>query len=230
MSKILLVEDDERFSRPLIEDLTHQNYIVQTATDGESGWELANDSSFDLIILDWMLPKLDGITLCTRLRENGYCGAILMLTAKDAKRDKIHGLDCGADDYMVKPIDLEEFSARVRAMLRRGGETKQAALNFGELTVDPSRCLVTHRGKKVAITPTEYRLLNLFLRNPSRFYTKDDLLERLWANQDRNASELVKAHIKGLRNNLRAGGVTEEVIETVHGQGYRLAQPSKSAI
>lgn len=224
MSKILIIEDDERVSRPLAEDLVHQKYLVEAAYDGETGWKMATETTFDLIVLDWMLPKLDGITLCERLRENGYAGSILMLTAKDTKKDKIRGLDGGADDYIVKPFELEEFSARIRAMLRRNSETKKAALVFGDLTLDPSLCLVTYAGGKVALTPTEYRLLNLFLRNPNRVFSKDDLLERLWTSQDRDANELVKAHIKGLRNNLKAGGVTNEIIETVHGLGYRLSQ------
>ena len=224
MSKILLIEDDERFSRPLAEDLLQQKYLVEAAYDGETGWKMATETAFDLIVLDWMLPKMDGITLCEKLRENGYAGSILMLTAKDTKKDKIRGLDCGADDYIVKPFELEEFSARVRAMLRRNAETRKAILVFGDLTLDPSLCLVTNAGEKVALTPTEYRLLNLFLRNPNRVFSKDDLLERLWTSQDRDANELVKAHIKGLRNNLKAGGVTKEIIETVHGLGYRLSQ------
>ena len=224
MSKILIIEDDERVSRPLAEDLVHQKYLVEAVYDGETGWKMATETAFDLIVLDWMLPKMDGITLCERLRENGYAGSILMLTAKDTKKDKIRGLDCGADDYIVKPFELEEFSARVRAMLRRNSETKKATLVFGALVLDPSLCLVTYDGEKVALTPTEYRLLNLFLRNPNRVFSKDDLLERLWTSQDRDANELVKAHVKGLRNNLKAGGVTKEIIETVHGLGYRLSQ------
>ncbi|MDR3615263.1 MAG: response regulator transcription factor [Candidatus Obscuribacterales bacterium] len=224
MSKILIIEDDERISRPLAEDLTHQKYLVEAAYDGETGWKMATETTFDLIVLDWMLPKMDGITVCEKLREYGYAGSILMLTAKDTKRDKIRGLDCGADDYIIKPFELEEFSARVRAMLRRNSESKRATLAIGNLMLDPSLCLVTYAGEKVSLTPTEYRLLNLFLRNPKRVFSKDDLLERLWTSQDRDANELVKAHIKGLRNNLKASGITTEIIETVHGLGYRLSQ------
>jgi two-component system response regulator QseB len=224
VSKILIIEDDERISRPLAEDLVHQKYLVEAAYDGETGLKMATETAFDLIVLDWMLPKMDGLTVCEKLREFGYIGSILMLTARDTKRDKIRGLDCGADDYIVKPFELEEFSARVRAMLRRNSETRKATLVFGNLILDPSLCMVTYSGEKIALTPTEYRLLNLFLRNPNRVFTKDDLLERLWTSQDRDANELVKAHVKGLRNNLKAGGVTDEVIETVHGLGYRLSQ------
>ncbi|MDR3613972.1 MAG: response regulator transcription factor [Candidatus Obscuribacterales bacterium] len=223
MFKILLVEDDNESSKAIVEHLSALNYLVEVACDGEQGWQMAVDFDYDLIVLNWELPKVDGLTLCEKLRERGYSGAILLLTTKDSTRDKIRGLDCGADDYLVKPIDLKEFSARIRAMLRRGSESTKSIVTFGSLTLDSSAYLVTSNGQSVSLTPTEYRLLNFLLRNPNRIFSNEELLDRLWTTPNRNASELIKAHIKGLRRNLKASGITQEVIETVRGLGYRLS-------
>jgi DNA-binding response OmpR family regulator len=179
MSKILLVDDDDKFSRAIVEHLIDQNYLVEVAHDGEQAWEMALHCAYDLIALNWELPKLDGLTLCMRLREQGYAGAILLLTTKDSTADKIKGLDCGADDYIVKPIELEEFSARIRAMLRRGLESKRTIVRFGSLTLDSSAYLVTANGKNIPLTPTEYRLLNFLLRNPNRTFSNEDVTVNL---------------------------------------------------
>lgn len=222
MTRILIVEDDERISRPVAEDLQNQCYAVDTARDGEQGWLKASENVYDLILLDWMLPKLDGLSLCKKLRDTDYVGAILMLTAKDTNQDKIRGLDSGADDYLIKPFAIDELSARVRAMLRRQSGDKRPILAVGELRLDPASCMVTFGETKVAVTPTEYRLLAFFLRNPNRTFTKEELLERLWDSQERVAGELIKAHMKGLRNHLKKAGAPDDIIETVHGLGYRL--------
>jgi two-component system, OmpR family, response regulator QseB len=223
VSKILIVDDDDKFRKAIIEHLVDQNYLVEAAHDGEQGWQMSFNFAYDLIALNWELPKLDGLTVCEKLREHGYSGAIFLLTTKDSTREKIRGLDCGADDYLVKPIELEEFSARVRAVLRRILESKKSIVSFGSLTLDSSAYLLTSNGQSVLLTPTEYRLLNVLLRNPHRTFSNEELLNLLWTSQDRNAGELIKAHIKGLRRNLKASGITQEVVETVRGLGYRLS-------
>jgi DNA-binding response OmpR family regulator len=139
-TKILLVEDDDRIAIPLREDLENQSYLVDRAIDGEVGLQLASQGDYDLILLDLMLPKLDGFSLCQRLRSAAYKGAILMLTARDSKYDKIQGLDSGADDYLVKPFDIDELAARLRALLRRNREEALPRLSCGALVVDTAAC------------------------------------------------------------------------------------------
>ena len=136
--RILLVEDDDRIARPLAEDLSHQNHIVDLAHDGLEGWQYAQAIDYELILLDLMLPKLDGVTLCKQLRTSGSKALILMLTSRDTTSDKVVGLDAGADDYLVKPFELEELAARIRALARRSPETKPLILTHGALQLDPS--------------------------------------------------------------------------------------------
>lgn len=142
--RILLVEDDDRIAKPLAEDLRHQRYVVEIASDGIEGWEYAQAAEYNLISLDLMLPRLDGISLCKRLRASGYLGFVLMVTAKDTTTDKVIGLDAGADDYLVKPFELEELAARIRALLRRPCEIRQPGLRQGELMLDSACHRVTY--------------------------------------------------------------------------------------
>jgi len=220
--KILLIEDDIRIARPIQEDLLNQRYLVDTAADGEEAWARCLQEEYDLVLMDLMLPKLDGLALCNRLRASGFNGLIMMITARDTKQDKILGLDSGADDYLVKPFDLDELSARIRALLRRKSEPRQPILTLGQLKLDPSTCQVTYGGRPVSLTPTEYRLLLLFLRNPQRVFSKDELLDRLWSSDECPTEQVIKAHVKGLRTKLEAAGAARQVVQTVYGLGYRL--------
>lgn len=219
--RILVVEDDYRIVKPLKEDLEHQKYVVDYALDGEQAWEFCNSEAYDLILLDWMLPKLDGVTLCQKLRQNGYAGKILMLTARGEKLDKIYGLDAGADDYVVKPFDLEELGARIRAHLRRNSQTN-TTLNVGDLKADLKSADIKYKGGKVELTPTEYRLLLTFLRNPGQTFSARDLIEKLWHFEEAPTESVIKSHIKGLRNKLFRAGCPKNAVETVFGFGYRL--------
>ena len=163
--KILLVEDDEQLAGALAEVLIDkQYYTVDTVADGEMGWEFIEAAVYDLIILDIMLPKLDGISLCQRLRQKGNMTPVLMLTARDMSNDRVMGLDAGADDYVVKPFDLPELLARIRALLRRGNINLLPILEWGDLRLDPNSCQVTYQGQLVNLTPKEYGLLDLLLR------------------------------------------------------------------
>ncbi len=220
--KILLVEDDDRIAEALAEDLTEQHYVVDVASDGQAGLELVEVFTYDLLLLDVMLPKLSGISLCERLRGGGYTMPILLLTARDTSEDKVMGLDAGADDYVVKPFDLQELGARIRALLRRGSSTSPPVLEWGALSLDPGTCEVTYEGQLLNLTPKEYCLLELFLRHGRRVFSRSAIVEQLWSFESPPEEETVKAHIKGLRQKLKLVGAPVDFIETVYGLGYRL--------
>lgn len=177
--KILLVEDDLRIARAIAEALSDQHYTVESAPDGERGLAFAESGTFDLIILDLMLPRLDGISLCRKLRHSGNKTPILMLTARDSSADKVLGLDVGADDYVIKPFDLAELLARVRALLRRGNIPYSPILEWEKLKLNTNECLVTYSDTPLILTPKEYALLELLLRNGSRVLSRSVILERV---------------------------------------------------
>ncbi len=220
--RILLVEDDDRIAQPLAEDLEHQHHLVDVARDGLQGWEYAQATDYDLILLDIMLPRLDGITLCKHLRADGFSGFILMLTARDTTADKVIGLDAGADDYLVKPFELEEIEARVRAFSRRGDRANLINPVHGDLQLDLVACKVTYKGNLLSLTPKEYMLMELFLRHPTQIFSRSTLIDKLWSFDRSPGEDAVKTHIKVLRQKLKAVGDAEDIIETVHGMGYRL--------
>ncbi|MBL1199056.1 MAG: response regulator [Nostoc sp. ZfuVER08] len=220
--KILIVEDDELNAYLLTSVLTNQNYAVEVAADGDIAWDFIQTCDFDLILLDVMLPKLDGISLCRQIRSHGLQVPILLLTGCDSGHEKAIGLDAGADDYVVKPFDQEELVARVRALLRRGSITLQPILERGNLRLDPSSCEVNYAGNLLPLTPKEYSLLELFLRNTQRVFSCGMILEHLWSYEDTPQEEAVRTHIKGLRHKLKAVGAPSDFIETVYGIGYRL--------
>lgn len=222
--RVLLVEDDERIGHILAASLKDQRYTVDLAEDGEKGWEFLEAFSYDLILLDVMLPKLSGIGLCQRLRQSGYTTPVLMLTAKDTSEDKVTGLDVGADDYVVKPFDLPELLARIRALLRRGNVTSQPILEWEALRLDPSSYEVTYAEQPLHLTPKEYGVLELFLRSGNLVLSRSAILDNLWSFDDPPSEEAVKVHIKDLRKKLRKAGAPPDFIETVYGLGYRLKQ------
>jgi DNA-binding response OmpR family regulator len=219
--RILLIEDDEAIIDLLSRSLTSQNYLVETAEDGLIGLDFAESVSYDLILTDVELPKLDGIRLCERLRAGGCSTPILLITARDASADRIRGLDAGADDYLTKPLNLDELHARVRALMRRGEVAPTPLLSVGALRLNPGSCQVTYADKPLNLTPKEYLLLELFLRNPERVFSRGYILQHLWTFDDPPLEESVKAHIKGLRQKLKAVGAVDW-IENVYGIGYRL--------
>lgn len=220
--KILIVEDDDRISIPLKEELQHQNYVVDLAFDGAQGLEMATLGLYDIILLDLMLPKINGLALCKQLRDNGNSAAILMLTVRNDKQDKVVGLNCGADDYLTKPFDLDELSARIRALSRRFISQRQSLIACGPLQIDTTSCAVTYRENAIEVTPTEYRLLVHFALNPATTFNGEELLNKLWSQEFAGGKETIKTHIKTLRKKLAAAGIEEPVIETVYGFGYRL--------
>ncbi|MCL1473069.1 response regulator [Argonema antarcticum] len=224
--RILLVDDDQAIAVALATALESQHYVVDIANDGEKALELVDAFPYDLLLLDVMLPKLDGITLCQQLRGGGFRVPILLLTARDSSTDKVRGLDAGADDYLIKPFDRQELLARIRTLLRRGNSALLPVLEWNDLCLAPSTCQVTYKNQPLNLTPTEYRLLELFLRNNRRVFSCGDLIEHLWSFDNSPSEETVRSHIKGLRMKLRATGATADLIETVYGLGYRLKLPS----
>jgi DNA-binding response OmpR family regulator len=222
--KILLVEDDELLAGVVAEFLMDHLHVVDVVSDGESAWHQVKTLEYDLILLDVMLPKLDGITLCQRLRSHGYSVPILMVTARDTSTDKVIGLDAGADDYMVKPLDFPELLARIRALLRRGSSSSSPVLEWGDLHLDPATYEVSYDGSSLRLTPKEYSLLELFLRNGRRILSRSTIIERVWSMDEPPDEGTVKTHIKSLRKKLKVVGAPNDLIETVHGVGYRLKQ------
>ncbi|AUB42498.1 DNA-binding response regulator, OmpR family, containings REC and winged-helix [Nostoc flagelliforme CCNUN1] len=227
--RILLVEDDELISEALVKALTDQHYAIDVATDGQAGCELVEAFAYDLILLDVMLPKLDGISLCRRWRSQGLRSPIILLTSQDNSTKKVMGLDAGADDYVVKPFDLQEMLARIRALLRRGNLTSSPLLEWGNLRLDPSNFEVTYDQQPLHLTPKEYSLLELFLRNRQRIFSCSAILDRIWSFEELPGEETVRSHMKGLRQKLKAAGVPEDPIETVYGIGYRLKSLQEQA-
>lgn len=224
--RILLVEDDISLAEALTEALTDQLYVVDLVKDGESAWNQVKASTYDLILLDVVIPKLDGMSLCQRLRSQGYTSPIMMLTARDTSTDKVNGLDAGADDYVVKPFDLQELLARIRALLRRGSSVSTPILVWGSLRLNPCTYEVSYENQPLQLTPKEYSLLELLLRNGRRVLSRSVIIESLWSSENSPEEETVKAHIKSLRHKLRASAAPENFIETVHGLGYRLMRIS----
>ncbi|WP_448563239.1 response regulator [Trichothermofontia sp.] len=223
--KILLIEDDEQIAVVLSEMLTAHHYLVEHATDGKTGLDLAQAFTYDLIVLDLAIPYLDGLSVCRKLRKQGRVTPILVLTARDSETDKAQGLDAGADDYVCKPFNALELLARIRALIRRSQALPNPSLVWERLVMHPLRGEVTYADQPLALTPKEFGLLELFLRNPQRIFSRSAILDQLWSYEKPPSESAVTMHIKDLRQKLKAAGLTTEVIETIYGMGYRLKTP-----
>ena len=224
--KVLLVEDDEDTAAVLAESLTAHHYLVNTTNNGQTALEFAKAYDYDLIVLDVMMPGLDGVSLCRQLRLQGYRMAILMLTAKDSTSDRIIGFEAGADDYVSKPFNLPELLARIQALLRRPRETFQEILSWENLKLNLNTSEVTYNEHPIHLTPKEYGLLELFLRNPGRIFSRFALLDRVWPLGEFPGEQAVNTQIKGLRQKLKAAGMSKNLIESLYGLGYQLKPAS----
>lgn len=220
--RILLIDDDEQLMEALANKLIEQRYAVDIANTGEMGWEFILLFSFDLVVLDWMLPDIDGIELCQQIRTEGYTMPVLLLTARDRQHDKVSGLDAGADDYVVKPFDFDELTARIRALLRREINVASPILKWQNLSLNPKTHEVYHQQQLLPLTPKEYGMIELFMRHPQQVFSPDAIINNLWAGEDPPGGEAVRTHIKGLRQKLKAVGMAKDTIKTVYGVGYRL--------
>ena len=220
--KILLVEDDVLLSTALFELLSANRYTIDIASNGQAGLELALSTEYELILLDWLIPKLDGITLCRQLRKQGYRKSILLLTGKNSNADIVAGLDAGADDYVIKPFNPEALLARIRSLLRRNEAISSSTLTWGNLCLDPSAGRVTCNEQEIPLTAKEYKLLELFLQNPDRIFSRAVIIDRLWGFDDTPTENAVTTHIKDLRKKLKTVGLAEDFLETVYGMGYRI--------
>lgn len=225
--RILVVDDDETLVDILKKSLAELNYAIDTVADGEQGWIYGSTYTYDLIILDWSLPKLDGITLCQRFRQNGYHMPILLLTSRNGSQAKIQGLDAGADDYLGKPFDIDELAARIRALLRRVNSNSRPVLSWGDLQLDPCSGEVTYQGQLLLLTGKEYGLLELFLRHSNHIFSTEEIIQSLWSSVEYPAHATVRSHLRRLRNQLKLAGLHEDPIETVRGRGYCLKLSSQ---
>ncbi len=220
--RFLLIEDNERLSELIKQGLEEQGYTVDATTSGLDGEEMACKKSYDVIILDLMLPDHDGVQICRNLRRRGISTPILMLTALSATDEKVAGLEAGADDYLTKPFDFEEFIARVRALLRRAQSTEGAKLNFGGIEMDLVKRKVTRDGKPVELTGREFALLEYFMRRPERVLTRTNIGERVWDLLFEDESNVIEVYVSRLRNKIDKG-FDRRLIHTVVGTGYTLS-------
>ncbi len=219
--KLLVVEDEPKLNKGLVTGLQQRGYAVDFAFDGEAGETMARLNGYDVVILDVMLPKRDGFEVCRRLRQDGIQTPVLFLTAKDSTEDTVHGLDLGADDYLVKPFSFDELAARLRTLLRRPPTTVAPILALDELELNPRSQQVTVGGKEIPLTLREYGILEYLLRKKGAVVTRQDLLDHVWDQFFDSFSNVVDVHLKNLRKKLPPAYARR--LKTVWGKGYRLA-------
>ncbi len=220
--QILIIEDDEAIVKVLKRSLVYEGYKVDVAQDGESGLAQVRESKPDLVILDLMLPGIDGLDVCQQLRAVENL-PILILTAKDSTQDRVEGLDSGADDYLVKPFELDELLARVRALLRRTHSERTQVLSFADLSLDTSSRQAMRNKRTISLTAKEYDLLELFLRHPRQVLTREIIFDRVWGYDFGGESNVLDVYIRYLRAKLEKTGEVK-LIHTVRGVGYVLRE------
>ncbi|MGA7953355.1 MAG: two-component system response regulator RppA [Gloeobacterales cyanobacterium] len=218
--RLLLVEDEENLAHALKDVLTAAGHVTDVVYRGDDGWDLAQTGTYDLLILDWMLPGLSGIELCRKLRHSGKNTPVLMLTAKDLSLDKVQGLDAGADDYMIKPFDTAELLARVRALLRRPTSFQDQVVEADGVRLDLQTMTAYREGKTIALNRKEFQLLEYFLTHSGQVLTRDQIIERLWEIGEEPESNVVAAQVRLLRQKIDQG-FSKPLIHTVYGIGYR---------
>jgi OmpR-family two-component system manganese-sensing response regulator len=226
--RILLVDDETELTEPLSRVLSREGYEVDVADNGKKGMGLALTKEYDLLILDWMLPEKSGIEICRELRSQGKTTPVLFLTAKDTVDDRVMGLDAGADDYLMKPFELRELLARVRALLRRAPSVREASdpslptkerLKVGNLELDVESQLAYRQGKAIVLSEKEIQLLEYFMRNPGQLLAKEQIYQHLWQEDEQPTSNVIAALIRLLRRKIEAEG-EQPLIHTIYGKGY----------
>jgi DNA-binding response OmpR family regulator len=219
--RVLVVEDEKHLASIIKRGLQEQGYAVDVAYDGDEGQYYAENTPYDLILLDVMLPKKDGLQVCRELRNKSIAAPIMMLTAKDKVQDRVQGLDCGADDYLGKPFAFQELLARIRALLRREMNVKTPLIQVGDLTLDPAARQLKRGDKDITLTGKEYALLDFFMHHPDMLLTRTMLEQHAWDYEFDGESNLIDVYIRRLRGKIDVKG-KQSLIETTRGAGYRL--------
>ncbi len=222
--RVLLVEDEAGLRLTLSDRLVSEGYVVETASDGETGLAQASSGAYDLIVLDVMLPRMNGFDICRAVRQRGVTTPILMLTARGQVVDRVVGLKLGADDYLTKPFETIELMARLEALLRRHRSGPQAGgdtYRFGEVVVDFRRAEVTRAGQRVDLSAREFKLLRHFIEHRGAALTRDELLSEVWGYDEMPLTRTVDVHVAGLRQKIESNPKAPEHILTVHGLGYK---------
>ncbi len=224
--RLLLIEDNHRLSAALAANLTHEGYSVDAAYDGQEGQDLAELNPYDVIILDILLPQKDGLEVCRELRRRRIHPPILLLTARDTIEDRVHGLDEGADDYLVKPFAMRELLARLRALLRRNHAESDAQLTCGDLVMNPVTHTVAREGRQIDLTPREYALLEYLLYHPNQVLTREMIEQHIWDYDLVGGSNVVDVYIRRLRRKID-DPFNRHLLTTVRGIGYRMIASSR---
>ncbi len=221
--RILLIEDEIKTIQSLRQGLEEQNWLVDTATDGETGLRLATENTYDVIVSDIVMPKISGLELCRHLRSKGMKTPFLMLSALGHTDDKVTGLEAGADDYLSKPFEFREFMARIKALARRPAEAfkPESMLKFADLEQDIDAKAVRRSGREILLTPREFALLEFFMRNPGRVLSKTEIAEKVWDVDFDTGTNVIEVYVNYLRNKVDKG-FESKLIHTLFGQGYVL--------
>jgi DNA-binding response OmpR family regulator len=227
--RILVIEDNHRLSSSLQMNLTHEGYSVDAAYDGQEGQDLAELTPYDLIILDILLPKKDGLEVCRELRRRRIHTPILLLTARDSVDDRVQGLDSGADDYLVKPFAMRELLARLRALLRRNHPYTNGRLEMGDLIVDPTTHTVEREGHSIDLTPKEFALLEYFMYHPNQVVTRDMIEQHIWNYDFEGNSNVIDVYVRRLRRKIDHP-FEVKLLTTIRGIGYQLAMPQQKRV
>ncbi|MFL5691038.1 MAG: response regulator [Ktedonobacteraceae bacterium] len=222
--RILVIEDNYRLNSSLQMNLAHEGYSVDTAYDGQEGQDLAELTPYDLIILDILLPKKDGLEVCRELRRRRIHTPILLLTARDSVDDRVRGLDCGADDYLVKPFAIRELLARLRALLRRNHPYTNGRLEIGDLVIDPVAHNVERDERSIDLTPKEFALLEYFMYHPNQVVTREMIEQHIWNYDFECSSNVIDVYVRRLRRKID-DPFEVKLLATIRGIGYRLAPP-----
>jgi two-component system response regulator MprA len=222
-SRILIVDDDLAVASLLRRGFAYEGYKVDTAASGADALKIALERPPDLVVLDIMMPGMDGLEVCRRLRAGDRSLPILFLTAKDAPKDQIEGLETGADDYVTKPFDLDVLLARVKALLRRGSDREAEFLTYADLRLDTGGRLAYRGGRRISLTTTEYELLHLLIAHPRQVVTKDQIMDRVWGYDFGGSANIVEVYVRSLRKKLEEGS-EPRLIQTVRGAGYVLRE------
>lgn len=223
MAKILVVDDDENFAQMVVDWLESEHHTVERCNNGLDGLQMVEQFTYDLLVLDWNMPEMSGVELCSAYRAKGGASPVLMLTALGAVENKMTGLDAGADDYICKPCDLREVSARVRALLRRPTAYEGEVLKFAYLTLKPSSFELEVDGKNVKLLPKEFALIEFFMRHPNRAFSADEILSHVWKSEATAGPETVRTWIMRLRQKIAIDG-GKSLIQSIYGVGYKLSQ------